>query len=99
MVIKQGEISSQADKVIQIYFGTESFMLSTNNSKPSKTLTTWNNLKPKLSWNHIKIETSTLVLVIAVFFFFFFLIKHSYNMITNPIQVKITDLSLTLIII
>ena len=40
MVIKQGEISSQADKVIQIYFGTESFMLSTNNSTPSKTLTT-----------------------------------------------------------
>ena len=40
MVIKQGEISSQVDKVMQIYFGTGSFMLSTNNSKPSKTLTT-----------------------------------------------------------
>ena len=48
MVIKQGEISSHVDKVIQIYFGTESFMLSTNDSKPSNTLTAWNKLKPKV---------------------------------------------------
>ena len=48
MVIKQGEISSHVDKVIQIYFGAESSMLSTNDSKPSNTLTTWNKLKSKV---------------------------------------------------